>query len=95
MPISAAGDWPACSVSRSTWTPFAERRRLGDPIGGDDRDGVEPLHVPQRAEHVGEHRLRERLARAAAEQAAEALLGGAEALDREDRDGAHRAEVRL
>ena len=74
---------------------LAERRRLGDPIGRDDRHRVEPRHAPQRGQHVGEHRLRQRLSRAGAERGGEALLGRAEALDWEDRDGAHRRPERV
>ena len=56
----------------------AARRRLGHAVGGHDHDLVEPGDVPQRGQHVGEHRLGERLARAAAERAGQPLLGGAE-----------------
>jgi hypothetical protein len=47
--------------------------------------------VPQGGEDVLEHRLGEGLSGTAPEHASEALLGGAEALDWEDRDRSHLA----
>ena len=71
--------------------PLAEGGGLGHAVGGDDDHGIEALDVAQRAEHVGEHRLGERLARARAEQTGETLLRRGEALDRKDGDRSHEA----
>ncbi len=70
--------------------PLAEGGCLRHAVGGHHGHRIERSDAAQRGEHVGEHRLRQRLPRAGPERGGEALLGGAEALHGEDRDRAHR-----
>ena len=53
-------------------------------LRGHDDDAVQPLHPPQRLEHVTRHRPRQRAAIVGPHSLAEALLGEAEGLDGED-----------
>ena len=62
------------------------RLRLGRRVGGHDGRLLYAAHSVQRRENVGEHRLGQQLAGAAIEQGREPLLGGPEALDRQDCD---------
>ena len=80
---------PPRSLSRSTVTRSAAAADSADAVGRHDRDRVELGHAPERAEHVREHRLRQRLARPGAERLGEPLLCGTEALYWKDRERSH------
>ena len=82
---SAAADWPASSGS---CTDLGDARPRSELRGHDDH-AVEPLHAPQRLEHVARHRARQRAALVGPHGLAEALLGEAEGLDGEDGQRAH------
>ena len=67
MPIWAACDCPACTVSTSTMTPWPAGDGLGGPVGRDHGDLVELVGVAERTQDVREHGLRQGLARPGAQ----------------------------
>ena len=69
----------------------AERDPLGPPLAGDHDHPLDQLGAGRGGQHVGEHRLDERRAPRPVEGFEEPLLGGAEALHRDDRRGSHRS----
>ena len=68
-----------------------QHRDLG--LAADDDHAVDQLRARELLEHVGGHRRGEQRAVGRREHVGEALLGGVEALDRDDGGGLHAAEA--
>ncbi len=89
MPRAAAADWPCSTGSWTTVAPARSATARGRGLGGHDDHGADRVDLPERGEHVRDHRRRELAPLGRSERAAEPLLGAAEALDGEDGGDAH------
>ena len=86
-----AGDRGRTSSGWAGAARAAKRDPLGPPLAGDHDHPLGQLGAGRGGQHVGEHRPDERRAPRPVEGFEEPLLGGAEALHRDDRRGSHRS----
>ena len=89
MPSPTAADWPCSAESAISVAPRWQGGCADRVLAGDDDRQLDRRSPRERLQHVGDHRARELQAQLLVDALAEPLLGEGEALDGQDRGGAH------